>query len=364
MPIDSNVLLNEARCLGCGSLSESEMITVALLQRIAEAGGSGGGGTPDLPLNSIQFNEAGAFGGSADLLWRDNLIIDLSVIARANSVPLGITGYSLTGANASSVLNMSGIWNTTGNPVGIRLAITNTASGATAKFLEFLGGAGGATSMFAVTKFGQVQAGDGAAALTVGTPGLSFIGDTTIGFRRSAVAGIGVAVAGGLDIFSWGSIAITLRTGGIINWSSTSDPVAGAINLVLLQDAADILAQRRTTNAQTFRLYRTFTNSTNYERLALQTAAGQMVIAAETAGTGTDNIDLTLTSAGTGIVNVTQGIIRLAAAFTVATLPAAGTQGRMAYVTDALTPTFLTLAVGGGAVVTPVFDNGSSWVTV
>lgn len=50
------------------------------------------------------------------------------------------------------------------------------------------------------------------------------------------------------------------------------------------------------------------------------------------------------------------------AAYTVATLPAAGTAGRRAYVTDALAPTFLTALVGGGAVVCPAFDNGTTWV--
>jgi hypothetical protein len=48
--------------------------------------------------------------------------------------------------------------------------------------------------------------------------------------------------------------------------------------------------------------------------------------------------------------------------YTVATLPAAGTAGRRAYVTDALAPTFLTAIVGGGAVVCPVFDNGVALV--
>lgn len=47
--------------------------------------------------------------------------------------------------------------------------------------------------------------------------------------------------------------------------------------------------------------------------------------------------------------------------YTVATLPA-GTVGDTAYVTDALAPTFLATVVGGGAVVTPVFYNGTNWV--
>lgn len=49
--------------------------------------------------------------------------------------------------------------------------------------------------------------------------------------------------------------------------------------------------------------------------------------------------------------------------YTVATLPA-GVQGFVAYVTDALAPTYLTAVVGGGAVVTPVFYDGTNWVTI
>ena len=53
------------------------------------------------------------------------------------------------------------------------------------------------------------------------------------------------------------------------------------------------------------------------------------------------------------------GAIRLKG-YTVATLPA-GTVGDTAYVTDALAPAFLTAVVGGGAVVAPVFYDGTNW---
>jgi hypothetical protein len=55
------------------------------------------------------------------------------------------------------------------------------------------------------------------------------------------------------------------------------------------------------------------------------------------------------------------GTVRMAA-YTVATLPAAGTAGRRAYVTNALTPVSLSAVVGGGAVTVPVFDNGTTWI--
>jgi hypothetical protein len=58
---------------------------------------------------------------------------------------------------------------------------------------------------------------------------------------------------------------------------------------------------------------------------------------------------------------VLAGTIRMAA-YTVATLPAAGTAGRRAYVTNALTPVSLSAVVGGGSVTVPVFDNGTTWI--
>jgi len=51
--------------------------------------------------------------------------------------------------------------------------------------------------------------------------------------------------------------------------------------------AANILAQRNGTNAQTFRLYRTYTDASNYERLGfLATNTTRYTITSENAGTG------------------------------------------------------------------------------
>lgn len=58
---------------------------------------------------------------------------------------------------------------------------------------------------------------------------------------------------------------------------------------------------------------------------------------------------------------IAQNTIRLKN-YTVATLPT-GTQGDTAYVTDALAPAYLVTVVGGGAVVCPVFFNGTNWVS-
>jgi hypothetical protein len=67
-------------------------------------------------------------------------------------------------------------------------------------------------------------------------------------------------------------------------------------------ESANVLSDVNGTTAQTVRVYRTFTDSSNYERLALTSNTGYMEIAAQTAGTGTDNLDIRLTPAGTGQV--------------------------------------------------------------
>lgn len=177
MAIDPNILLSEGRCLSCNSnASEADIILLALLQRIAEAGG-GGGGAPGGPLNAVQFQSPlGVFAGSSDLTFNDatNVLAltgSQTIATSANTTALAVTGYSLTGADAKSMLNLSGTFNTTGNPVALLLAIADTASGATAKFMEFLGGAGGATSAFSVDKIGNVNI-TTIGALTANAPAL------------------------------------------------------------------------------------------------------------------------------------------------------------------------------------------------
>jgi hypothetical protein len=71
--------------------------------------------------------------------------------------------------------------------------------------------------------------------------------------------------------------------------------------------------------------------------------------------------DLTL-GTGVNLVMASATTMKLGG-YTVATLPAAGTAGRTAYVTDATAPTYLGALTGGGAVVCPVFDNGVAWVS-
>jgi len=64
---------------------------------------------------------------------------------------------------------------------------------------------------------------------------------------------------------------------------------------------------------------------------------------------------------GTNGITGNSGIL-IANVYTVATLPTAGTSGRKAFVSNALTPVFASAVVGGGAVTVPVYDNGTTWI--
>jgi hypothetical protein len=127
--------------------------------------------------------------------------------------------------------------------------------------------------------------------------------------------------------------------------------LGAADDLIVIWDAANILAQRNGVNAQAFRLYNTFTDAANYERLGFNWAANVLTILNENAGTGVlRNLIL-------------RGILQTYDT-TVAALPAAaaGNKGQRRHVTDASATTFASTVVGGGANIVPVFSNGTAWI--
>jgi len=69
----------------------------------------------------------------------------------------------------------------------------------------------------------------------------------------------------------------------------------------------------------------------------------------------------TFTGTLTAPTIVSTAVVRLKS-YTVATLPA-GTQGDTTFCTDLTTPTYMAVAVGGGAVVGKTFFDGTNWIT-
>lgn len=70
-----------------------------------------------------------------------------------------------------------------------------------------------------------------------------------------------------------------------------------------------------------------------------------------------------ITSATFSVSALTMNLPLTLKGYTVGTLPA-GVQGHVAFVTDLLAPTYLAGAVGGGAIVGPVFYNGGAWISI
>jgi hypothetical protein len=131
----------------------------------------------------------------------------------------------------------------------------------------------------------------------------------------------------------------------------------------LVDGGSHVLEQRGGANAQTFRVYGTFTDASNHVRAALSSTSTAVTLAAETAGTGADDIPLNLTAAGTGTIKV-NSVAEVVVSSTVAGLPAAPVVGMLTRVTDATAPVVGMTVAGGGAAAALVWYNGANWSVI
>ena len=191
---------------------------------------------------NIQFNDAGKLAGSGDF----NIDLDWN--------------------NASTVFT------------GLKVNVTDTFSAAGSKLLDLQVGG---TSSFTVGPNG---------ALAVYNSG--FFADSQNLFGVFHVSGgYHLSVSSNTQPFikvggpGTGSIQIR-NDGGYLGWGA-SGQAGGTPTLVIIRDADNILAQRNGTNAQTYRLYNTYTDASNYERLSFNWDTNVFKIKSEAAGTGT-----------------------------------------------------------------------------
>jgi hypothetical protein len=252
--------------------------------------------------SEVQFRSGastfGAITGSS-VSGADITLVGLLTIsqATANKSILSSTGYSLTGSNASPLIDLAGTFNTTGQPTAIRLNIIDTASNAASMLMDLQVGG---SSKFKVSKEGSVVLGNGteAAPSIMTTAGVA----NQIGIRGTAQGLIFTSY--GNDFATFGSpydgSALFMSSGAAIGWSYTSDP-EGQPDLKLYRDAAGTLAQRNSANAQAFRLYKTFTDANNHERGVFQWSGNQLQIGAEAAGTGS-NRDINIFARGAIVI--------------------------------------------------------------
>jgi hypothetical protein len=195
-----------------------------------------------------------------------------------------LTGQSLTGTQATSLVDLAATWNTTGTPTAIKLQVTNTNSNAAALLLDLQVGL---VSKASITKGGQIASGFG---YTYAQPQFydSSIG-VAAGFQILSSSGV-AAYGGGTAI--WGvdngaTIGMRLASHIPLGWTS-SHALSNVPDVALFRDAAGILAQRNGTAAQAFRVYNTFPGTTANEWFEIdwKTGANTVRLFTNHAGTG------------------------------------------------------------------------------
>jgi len=237
----------------------------------------------------------------------------------ANTAAYQSTGYSLTGANAQTLMDLAGTWNTSGAPRALNISITNTASAATSTLLR--------------------------AAV-------------------NTVAQFSVDVTGNLYAFGKGSIGTTSTTTAL-NIAGAPNDNAGMVKIISTStaDNAGITLFGRASGGNA--------NARNWQLANNYSGTGSLDILRSTTNTGnptthTASFD-TNGNFGVGINLPTQkldvdGVIKKKV-YTVATLPAA-TAGCEAWVSDASLTWTLgigTVVAAGGANVVPVGYDGTNW---
>lgn len=259
-----------------------------------------GGGAPGGSTTQLQYNNAGAFGGTSGITT---------------------TGTELTIASGTKtadapVLNITQTWNNAAVTfTGLKANVTDTASNSASLLMDLQVGG---SSKFKIRKNGQV--------------------DFLYGLYSPQVS-------------LWESYAAAINLNGTsqLTWAS-GVPTIGSYDLALARDAANTLAQRNGTNAQTLRVYGTYTSSTSYERVDLKSSSSVFYLQPEKGSGGGTLRPLVV---GHGATTYSQ-------------LPAAAAalEGARAYVSDWTgAATFgTTVNAGGGSTKVPVWCDGTNWL--
>jgi hypothetical protein len=326
--------------------------------------GSGGGASVAGSDTEVQYNDGGSLGASVDLTWDDtgkvlgvggDIELDdggtytttLQTItptaARTISFPDATGTVALVGGSSGNlVVNQSGAY------AGVANSSVDNATGNITLGSRFISSLNGAASAPPGTFTGTWFTG-GTATTTKPQVLIEPTGTTSTAWS-TAGTGFGVNAASGFDgnlldlqingtsyfrhnyipasntnniaLDTPSAVHISSNGGAIFVFRGANDatqPVevrpAGGVALgqsgsqaYIRSDAANTLAQRNGTNAQTSRVYGTYTDASNYVRAALSSTSTAVTLAAETTGTGADDIPLNLTAAGTGTVKVNSNL--------------------------------------------------------
>lgn len=247
-----------------------------------------GTGHAGVRLNNLTTTERDALTPAAgQLVW--NTTTGRANIYSGSAWQAGwvrLAGDTMTGALAiasgtltasAPALDVTQTWNSGATTfAGVRLNVTDTASAAASLLHDWQVGG---TTRAALTKAGYLY-------LTANGSGpfLTPVDATTTGFGAHAGGG-------NPEISGWVGGTTKLRFRG--SYSFVATPLAIATDhanpdLYLYRDAANTLAQRNGTNAQTLRVYRSYTDGSNNSRFMLGWNSTTALLHAEGAGTGSD----------------------------------------------------------------------------
>jgi hypothetical protein len=196
-------------------------------------------------------------------------------LGTTDSPTFGNAAFSTGSIATTQPLTLTQTWTASGTIyTGFRVNIADTASNAASLLMDLQRDG---VSRFSVDKFGLIA--------------LPVTGGDGSGF-----------VAGGSNLTNCrayiGQYGMRLRENLGLQWSASTN--LNLTDLSLLRDAANTLAQRNGTNAQTSRIYDTYASATDYHRLAIATARAT--------ATGMSGATITLTNiipAGAVVVGVT-----------------------------------------------------------
>jgi hypothetical protein len=196
----------------------------------------------------------------------------------------------------------------------IKMNVTDTASAAASLLMDLQVGG---VSQFSVTKQGRLKV-----AKVWTLPDEPFAGEyfalgsndnTSIkGVESSSQLGFSV---GTKYYLGNKNSAFEMNTAVALGWSAS--PGSGhssatrSGDLYLFRDAANTLAQRNSTNAQTFNLYNTYTDASNYERGFMKWNSNVLEIGTEGAGTGSNFRSLLFKRGATTLLELNSAQVRI-----------------------------------------------------
>jgi len=225
---------------------------------------SGSGGLSESTADGLYVRQDGT-SGPPDMTGAMSIIPDVS------GTPLTVTSVSNDTADAMTVIGGAaraaffGRATAASSPL-VSLVIPNTDTG------DFLYAVNNVTNVFRLTSAGNILLPAG----TAGAPSMAWRDDPDTGLVRQGVNSIGI-IANATYRAVIGPTVFSLASGTLFGFAS-GDPNTTSQDVILARDAAGVLGLRNATTAQEFRVYETYTSSTNYETLRFFHSGGSSYI--------------------------------------------------------------------------------------